>query len=260
MTYETIWIYIKPALEILILWIAVYQILIFFEGTRAFHVMRGLSYLALAFLVTKFLQLDNINWILTKIFGISVVALIIIFQNELRQGLARLGQQQLFTGSSQEQEALDVIEYLADAVCKMSRKKIGCLIAIEREVRLKTYIDSGLELDAKISSELIQNIFTEKSPLHDGGVIIRGNRIVSAVCLFPLSEKANLNKIMGTRHRAALGISEQTDAVVIIVSEETNAISVAYNGDFIAIDSKELLINVLRDFLIPVKDKKVKNV
>jgi len=259
MTYEILWIYIKPALEILILWIVIYYILIFLEGTRAFLVLRGLLYLSIIFLATKFFGLDNINWLLTKILGISVIALIIIFQNELRQGLARLGQQQLFGGSSQEKEVLDVIENVTQAVFKLAHKKRGVLIAIEREAKLKTYIESGIELDAKVSAELIQNIFTPPSPLHDGGVIIRGSRIMAASCLFPLSERFNLNKIMGTRHRAALGISEQTDAIVLIVSEETSDISVARNGSFIPMEKREQLIGILKDFLIPPKSKKGKH-
>lgn len=258
MTYEIFWPYIKPALEILILWIVIYQILIFLEGTRALLVMRGLAYLSFIFLLTKLFGLDNINWILTKIFGISVIALIIIFQNELRHGLARLGQQQLFSGSSQR-EALNVIEQLADAAFRLSRKKSGALVAIERNVKLNTFIESGLNLDARISSELLQNIFTPKSPLHDGGVVIRSDRIVATSCLFPLTEKENLNKSMGTRHRAALGLSEQSDAVIVIVSEETKGISVARNGELIPVSSEEKLIGLLKDLLIVSKNKKDKN-
>src|SRR3989338_2129451 len=218
---------IKPSFEIIVLWIVFYQILVFFEGTRAFHVLKGIIYLLLAFLASQLLGFDTLNWLLTKFFGISIIALLVIFQQELRQGLARLGQQHLFNPILEEAEMVALIEEMTAAIYKLSRKKNGCLMAIERETKLKTYIESGLLLDSKVSSEMLQSIFNATSPLHDGGVVIRGERIVAAACLFPLSENPNFSKIVGTRHRAALGLTEQTDAIVIMVSEETCEVSVA---------------------------------
>jgi len=247
------WEIIKPLLEILILWIVFYQILVFFEGTRAFQVFKGIIYLLVAFLLFQILGLDILNWLLMKFFAISIIALVIIFQQELRHGLARLGQQHLFNFGLEESEIVAIIEELTSAAYKLARQKIGCLVAIERETKLKPYIESGITIDAKISSELIQSVFNLQSPIHDGGIITRGNRIVAVSCLFPLSDNPNFSKIIGTRHRAALGITEQTDAIVIMVSEETGEISVAYDGRFIPIVNRERLVNILKDLLIPKK-------
>jgi diadenylate cyclase len=240
------------------LWIVFYQILVFFEGTRAFQVFKGIIYLLVAFLLFQILGLDTLNWLLTKFFAISIIALIIIFQQELRHGLARLGQQHLFNFGLEESEIIAIIEEITTAAYKLARQKVGCLIAIERETKLKPYIESGITLDAKISSEVIQSIFNPQSPIHDGGIITRGNRVAAVSCLFPLSDNPNFSKIIGTRHRAALGITEQTDAVVIMVSEETSEISVACDGRFIPIVNRERLVNILKDLLIHENKEKKK--
>jgi len=252
------WEVVKPLLEIVILWIVFYQILIFFEGTRAFQVFRGIIYLLVAFLLFQILGLATLNWLLTKFFSISIIALVIIFQQELRHGLARLGQQHLFNFGLEESEIVAIIEEITSAAYKLARQKIGCLIAIERETKLKAYIESGITIDARISSELIQSVFNPQSPIHDGGLITRGNRIAAVSCLFPLSDNPNFSKIIGTRHRAALGITEQTDSVVIMVSEETAEISVACDGRFIPIVNRERLVNILKDLLILENKKKKK--
>ncbi len=247
---------IKTLFEILILWYVFYKILVFFQGTRAFQVLKGMTYITIAFLLSQLLYLHTLNWLLTKLFAISIIAVLIIFQQELRQGLARLGQQHLFNVALEESEIVALIEQISDAVHKLSQKKIGCLIAIERETQLKTHIESGVIIDSKISSELLQSIFVTTSPLHDGGVIIRGERICAAACLFPLSENPNFNKIIGTRHRAALGLTEQTDAIVVMVSEETREISIADDGRFIPIVNRERFANILKSLFIKPQNKK----
>ncbi len=257
MSFFWIWDFIKPALEIAILWVVFYHILVFFEGTRAFQVFRGISYLLILFLGAQVLGLDILSWLLTKFFAISIIALLIIFQPELRQGFARLGQQHLFSITLEESEIIAIIEEITTAAYKLARQKVGCLIAVERETRLKTYIESGLEVDARISAELIQSIFLIPSPLHDGGIITRGNRIVSASCLFPLSDNPNFSKIVGTRHRAAIGITEHTDAVVVMVSEQSGEISVAVDGRFIPVANREFMVSILKDLLV-VEGKKKK--
>ncbi len=251
-----IWSVVKPAIEIIILWYVIYKILIFFEGTRAFQVLRGLTYLLIAFLLSQILGFDILNWLLTKFFAISIIAFLIIFQQELRQGLARLGQQHLFNISLEESEILAIIEEIAEAIYRLSKSKHGCIIALERETKLKTYIESGVMLDGKISSEILVSIFNPNSPLHDGGVIAKGERIVAAACLFPLSENPHFSKLIGTRHRAAIGLTEQTDAVVIVVSEETAEISVATDGRLIPVVNRERLINILKNLLISSRKKK----
>lgn len=250
-----IWSTIKPAFEILILWLVFYRILVFFEGTRSFQVLKGITYLIIAFLLSQILGFDTLNWLLTKLFAISIIALMIIFQQELRHGLARLGQQHLFNVALEEAEVVALLEEITNAVYKLSKNKIGCILAIEREIKLKTYIESGIPLDGKISSELIQSIFYPKSPLHDGGVVIRGDRVVAASCLFPLSDNPNFSKLIGTRHRAALGLTEQTDAVVVMVSEETAEVSIAAEGRFIPVTNRERFVSVLRNLFMQTKGK-----
>ena len=251
-----VWDIFKSALEVLILWIVYYRVLLFLVGTRAFQVFKGIGYLLIIFFFSQLLGFDTLNWLLTKFFAISIIAILIIFQPELRQGLARLGQQHLFNIDLAESEIVDIIEEVTSAAFKMAKNKIGCLIAIEREIKLKTYEESGVVIEAKISAELIQSIFTPPSPLHDGGIILRGDRVIAASCLFPLSDNPNFSKTMGTRHRAALGITEQTDTIVVMVSEAKGEISVALNGNFIHITEREQLTNILRSSLITPNKKK----
>ncbi|MCK5580035.1 MAG: diadenylate cyclase CdaA [Candidatus Omnitrophica bacterium] len=242
--------YTKNTAEILIMWFIFYRILVFFQGTRSFQVLKGIIIIIIAFLVAQIFGLDTLKWILTKIFAISVIAILIIFQQELRLGLARLGQQHLFNLSLEESEVIAIVEEITSAAYKLAQKKVGCIIAIEKEDKLKTYIESGIFIDGKISSELLQSIFKPQSPLHDGGVITRGENIIAASCLFPLSDNPNFSKIIGTRHRAALGLTEQTDAIVVMVSEESGEISVASDGRFIPVVSRERLVNVLKNLLL----------
>ncbi|MBF0619390.1 MAG: TIGR00159 family protein [Candidatus Omnitrophica bacterium] len=243
------WSTLKPFCEIFLLWFVFYRILVFFQGTRAFQVLKGITYLVILFLITQLLGFDSLNWLLTKFFAIWIIAIVILFQQELRQGLARLGQGHLFNIFLEESEVVAIIDELGQAAAKLSEQKTGCLIAIEREAKLKTYIDSGIPIDGLVSSEIVQTIFRHDSPMHDGGLVIRGQRILAAACLFPLSENQSLSKIIGTRHRAALGLTEQTDAVVLMVSEETGEISVACDGKFIPITGPERLQAVLKDLL-----------
>lgn len=250
------WSTLKPTLEILILWFVFYRVLVFFEGTRAFQVLRGITYLIIAYLISQILGLDTIIWLLTKFFGLSIIAILIIFQQELRQGLARLGQGHLFTVSLGEAEMIAMIDEIVDAVYKLSKKKTGCLMAVERETRLTSYAESGVAINGKISSALLQSIFMPTTPLHDGGVIIKADSILAASCLFPLSDNPNFSRIVGTRHRAAVGLTEQTDAVVVMVSEETGEISIASDGRFIPVVDKDRCFEILKELLIRNSKKK----
>ena len=254
-----IWDYIKPTAEILILWIVFYRVLVFFEGTRAFQVFKGLAYLLLAYVLSQILGLDTLNWLLSKIFGISIIALLIIFHQELRQGLTRLGQQHLFNITLAESEILAVIDEISSAAFKLARQNIGGIIAIEREIKLAAYIDSGITIDAKISSELIQTIFNPHAPIHDGGMVSRHDRIITTSCLFPLTENPSFSKTIGTRHRAAVGVSEQSDATVILISEETGQVAVVINGKIATQNDKEALMSTLKNLLVPESKKKKKN-
>ena len=223
----------KAIVEITILWIVFYQIMLFLRGTRAIQVLRGLIVLVFAFFIFQILRLETLDWLMTHFFAISVIGILVIFQPEIRQGLAKLGQQKIFKGALYEEELKEIIAQIVCAVDILSRKKTGALIAIEKEDSLKEYIESGVKIDSRISAELIQTIFTPNSLLHDGGLIIQNTRIIAAGCLFPLTEKPNLDRILGTRHRAAIGLTEQTDAIMVVVSEETGDISLCHSGSLL---------------------------
>ncbi len=252
----SIWFILHSVVEILILWIVYYRILLFFEGTRAFQVLKGISYLTVALMLSHVLHFDVLNWLLGHFFSIWIIVIVVVFQHELRAGLARLGQQHLFSLTLGEMEIEKLIEEISDAIFKLSKKKTGCLIAIERQMKLNLYIDSGISLDAKISSAFLQSIFYTASPLHDGGVVIQGERVAASSCLFPLSENPTVNKTVGTRHRAALGLSEQSDALVILVSEQTGRVSIAFQGKFQPVAEKGEFDVLLKNILEPQKEHK----
>jgi diadenylate cyclase len=220
----------KPLVEILILWLVIYHIMLFFEGTRAIQVLRGIIILIIAFFLFQKLDLAILNWLFTKLFAISVIAILIIFHPEIRRGLARLGQRDLFGTLLREEEIDYMLKEIVKAADNLANDKIGALIAIEKDDPLTSYIESGVTVDARIGADLIQAIFTPNNPLHDGGIIIQHGRIVATGCIFPLTQSEDLSRIFGTRHRAALGLSEETDALVIIVSEERRDVSLVYEG------------------------------
>jgi len=217
----------RPILEILILWSFVYLLFRLFQGTRAVQVLMGLTVFVFIFLIAKLLGLQSINWVMEKLLAIGVIAILIIFQPELRRALARLGQNTMLSSLLKEGGPLDEI---VDACQMLSEKRIGALIAIQREIGLKNFTESGVPVDAKVSSELLMTIFHPKSPMHDGGVVIIGDRIASCASLFPLTQNASISKMLGTRHRAGIGLTEETDAVTLIVSEETGKIALSVYG------------------------------
>ena len=220
----------KPLVEIVVLWFVIYQILLFFEGTRAVNVVRGIVVILAAFFLFQKSGFSVLEWLLDKFFGISIIALIIIFQPEIRQGLAKLGRRRLFAPLVKEEEFDSIVKQIIDACEHLNREKVGALIAIEKRDPLNSFAETGVYIDGNITSDLMQNIFTPKSLLHDGGLIIQHGRIAAAGCLFPLTEKDDISRIFGTRHRAALGLSETTDALIIVISEERQDISLFYQG------------------------------
>ena len=239
----------KPIIEIAILWFVIYRVMLFFEGTRALQVLRGIIIVLVAFLLTQIFQLDILDWLMTKLFGISVIAILIIFHPEIRQGLARLGQRHLFSTTLRDEDLDYMLKEIGRATETLSQLKFGALIAIEKSDPLASYLESGVLVDAKISADLIEAIFTPNNPLHDGAVIIQHGRIMAAGCLFPLSENQDLSRIYGTRHRAALGLSEETDTLVIIVSEERKDISLVYKGRLFKEMGKEELLEKIKEIL-----------
>lgn len=214
--------------EITLLWFIYYKVLLFIETTRGKQVFKGILFIIGLFLISQWLKLRVMTWLLTKLFAISVVAFIVIFQPELRRGLARLGEYSPFGLLVGGEQGIDEI---LKAAYTLAKKNIGGLIAIQRKVNLDPFIESGVTVDGRIAAELIFSIFMPHGPLHDGGVIIEGNKVKTAACLFPLTQNPNVGKALGTRHRAALGLSEETDAVVIVISEENGTVSMALRGE-----------------------------
>ena len=243
----------RPLIEILFIWVLTYYFIKFFKGTRAMQVLMGLIMLAIVFNIAKFFQLHTINWVLTKLFAVGVVAFLIIFQPELRRALARIGQNTFGGGFFKKGGTFDE---LVQACEHLSRNRIGAIIAIEREVGLKNYIESGMMLDAKVSAELLITLFLPNTPTHDGGVILQGDRIASCGSLFPLSQDMSLARSLGTRHRAAIGLTEETDSVCVVVSEETGTISVAVFGKLTRDLDGESLRRVLMSLFKPTEAKK----
>lgn len=242
----------RPILEIGIIWALIYYFIRFFQGTRAMQVLVGLVILAGFFNLAKWLQLNTIIWVLTNLFAVGVVAFLIIFQPELRRALARIGQNTLGTGFLKKGGTIDEV---AQACEHLARNHIGALVAIERDIGLKNYIESGIGLDAKISAELLITLFNPHTPTHDGGVIVLNDRIASCGSLFPLSQNTSLARNYGTRHRAAIGLSEETDAVCVVVSEETGNISVAVYGKLTRALDIDGLRNVLTSLFKPAENK-----
>ncbi len=216
------------AFQILVLSVAFYYVFLFFKGTRGAQILVGLA-LILVVLIgsTHLLQWTELNFVLRKFSVGLALAMLIIFQPEIRRALAELGRQPVFRASVEKRS---VIDHVVQAVELLAEHRVGALVALEREIGTRAIQETGTRLDAPIVPELLACIFFPHTPLHDGGVIIRGNKIVSAGCVFPLSHNTELHRTLGTRHRAAVGLSEETDAVIVVVSEETGTISVSYGG------------------------------
>ena len=219
-------------LDILIVTIIIYKVLDFIRETRAEQLAKGILLLVVATLLSKVLQLYTLHWILSGVMTVGLIDVVVIFQPELRRGLEYLGRSKFSNVLSEvdKEEAKYMVGQLVEAVDSMSASHTGALIVIEREISLNDIAETGTIIDAAISSQMIGNIFYEGAPLHDGALIIRGSRIHAAGCVLPLTQNKNLNKELGTRHRAGIGITENSDALVIIVSEETGIISLAQNG------------------------------
>ncbi len=215
--------------QILIVAAAIYQVLKLLARTRAIQMLIGLVVLAGTFVLARLLHLELIEYLMEKVFGYAAFAALIVFQPELRAGLARLGQSRLLRKFSTMEESI-VAEEMTDAVGRLARAKIGAIIAVQREVDLQDYVHTGTQLQARIDTDLIVSLFSPYGPLHDGAVLVDGDTIIGAGVILPLTQFSVVDKTLGTRHRAALGLSEETDAFVIVVSEENSQISLAFGG------------------------------
>jgi diadenylate cyclase len=223
--------------EILIISFLFYHILLWIKSTRAWNLFKGIIVILLFVLIAVIFQMNTIIWLAENTLNVGLIALVIIFQPELRNALENLGGKNVFGGlfsinREEESKYSDrTIEELIKASYAMGKVKTGALIVIEDEILLNEYVRTGIDVDALVTSQLLINIFEKNTPLHDGAVIIRGNRVVSATCYLPLSDSLNLSKDLGTRHRAAVGISEVSDSLTIVVSEETGKVSLAMHGE-----------------------------
>ncbi len=240
-------------IEIIILSVLIYEILVWIKNTRAWVLLKGLVVILGFALFAELFKLNTILWILEKSLTVAVTALIIIFQPELRKALEQLGSRNLLNNllsiddKKMEQGFSDkTINELVKATFEMAKVKTGALMVISRSVPLKEIERTGIEVDGLVTSQLLINIFEHNTPLHDGAVVIQGNRVTAATCYLPLSDNMNISKDLGTRHRAAVGISETTDALTIVVSEETGRVSVAQGGKLEKISSADHLRSVLR--------------
>jgi diadenylate cyclase len=244
--------YAKTLFEVGVLTFLIYQALRFVRGTRAAMVLAGLAMtLVVMTTLAQVLGLEVIDWILTRLWTFLALSLLIIFQPEIRRAFAELGRQQsrLRLGRHGRRTA-DLVDILVDATYYLADHRIGALIAVERSIGMRSYTETGTYINAPVSSKLLSTIFFPNTPLHDGGVVIRDNTLVAAGCIFPLTQSSDQNRSLGTRHRAGVGISEETDAVVIIVSEESGAVSLAHRGHLIRGVERERLRRHLINWLV----------
>ena len=219
----------RDVVEVVVVAYTLYRVLLLFHGTRTLQIVTGLLILLVVYAASWLLKLAMINYLLGFVFQYGAIALLVVFAPELRAALAHLGEAR-FRRLFQVMEQREVAGEIAEAVERLSRSGIGAIVAIEREVPLDRFAESGSAMEAKVSADLLTTIFTPYSPLHDGAVVVRGDTIVAAGCILPLSQKAILDRALGTRHRAALGLSDETDALVLVVSEERGTISIAERG------------------------------
>jgi diadenylate cyclase len=241
------------ALDILLVSLLIYQVLVMIRGTRAAPMLAGLAVVAAIFYLARTEKLTTLNWVVSHVLPYVVFALIVVFQSEIRHMLADLGRRLSLRGSSAESDSYDDIVLAANL---FSQHQTGALIVIEREIGLRTHIESGVPLDARLSYDLLATIFRPSAPLHDGAVIVQKDRIAAAACFLPLSMNPLLSTQLGTRHRAGIGITEETDAIAVIVSEETGGISLAIAGQIerdLTVDQlRERLGSELRRYMAPV--------
>lgn len=237
----------RAVLDILVVAFVIYWVLVLLRGTTAMTLLRGITILLLGgFVLSTVFQLTVLSWLLRNSFPALLVAIPILFQPELRRALERVGRTGRGLAGSRE-DASRIIDMLSDAAFRMASRRIGCLMVIERETGLQEYADSGVTVNATLSVDLLVSIFYTNSPLHDGAVVIRGSRIIAARCVFPLSDNLGMSSYLGTRHRAAMGISERSDAVSIVVSEERGTVSVACDGHMAIQPDEERLRQTLSE-------------
>lgn len=242
---------VADLIDIAIVSYVIYKLILLVRGTRAVQLLKGILVVVIAWLLSIWFNLDTLRWMMNQMITVGVLAVIVIFQPELRRALEQLGRGKLFfrNGSEVDEEIHRYIGEVIKAVNQLSQQKVGALIVFERETGLSDYMESGVKLEAVVSAELLMNTFIPNTPLHDGAVIIREQRVMAAGCYLPLSENPFISKELGTRHRAAIGLTEVSDAVCVTVSEETGQISLVINGQIVRDIKEESLISKLYEEL-----------
>ncbi|MFC0423471.1 diadenylate cyclase CdaA [Lactiplantibacillus plajomi] len=247
-------------LDILAVWFVIYELIVLLRGTKAVQLFRGIVVIAVVKAVSVFIGLDTVSWIMDQIINWAVIAMVIIFQPEIRRGLEHLGRGSIFTrGKRQNEDEERMITELDKAIQYMAKRRIGALMSIKMDTGLEDYIETGIALDADISGELLINIFIPNTPLHDGAVIIQDNQIKVAAAYLPLSESNLIPKELGTRHRAAVGISEVTDALTIVISEETGEVSITKDNELMRGMTRENYLRYFRQVLLTPEDQNKQN-
>jgi diadenylate cyclase len=245
----------QDTIDIALVYYICYRLLLIIKGTRAFQMLLGLGLIMLAFIASQTFEFYTLDWVIHSFWSQIVIAAVILFQPEIRRALAQMGERRFFRVLSPI-ESSKFIEEIVKASVSMANKRIGALIVLERETDLTTIVEMGTNLDAKVSKEILTSIFLPYSPIHDGATIIRNGRIVAAGCFLPLTLSSNIAKTLGTRHRAAVGLTEETDAVVVVVSEETGEISVVMNGAIDASLDAPRLRKVISELFVKQKQER----
>lgn len=249
---------IRDVIDVLIVAFVLYKLLNLIKETRAEQLTKGIVVLLILTELSEWVEFYTINWILKNLMTVGTLAILIVFQPELRRGLEYIGRSSFLTKSLIEvrgESLSKTVEEIVDAVASLSRQKIGALIVLEKQTGLNEVADTGTEINGVVTSDLLINIFIPNTPLHDGAVIIKDNIIKAAACFLPLTDNSNVSKDLGTRHRAALGISERSDSLSIIVSEETGSISIAENGSIARYLDTKTLRQILTDMYEPEEEK-----
>ena len=247
-------------LDILAVWFVIYELIVLLRGTKAVQLFRGIVVIAIIKAVSVLIGLDTVSWIMDQIINWAVIAMVIIFQPEIRRGLEHLGRGSMFArGKRQNEDEERMIAELDKAIQYMAKRRIGALMSIKMDTGLEDYIETGIALDADITGELLINIFIPNTPLHDGAVIIQDNQIKVAAAYLPLSESNLIPKELGTRHRAAVGISEVTDALTIVISEETGEVSITKDNELMLGMTRENYLRYFRQVLLTPEDSTKQN-
>ncbi|MDC7953888.1 diadenylate cyclase CdaA [Liquorilactobacillus mali] len=252
------WQNVANIIDILVVWYVIYKLMMLLRGTKAVQLFKGVVIIVLIKLISWFFGLQMVSWVTDQIINWGFIAIIIIFQPEIRRGLEHLGRGSVFFHNRKQNEnERNMIKALDSAIQYMSKRRIGALVTIQKNTGLEDYVETGIRLDADITGALLINIFIPNTPLHDGAVIIKDNKIAVAAAYLPLSESNLIPKALGTRHRAAVGISEVTDALTIVVSEETGGVTITKNNELLRDLTRDDYLKLLKkELIIEEKDKK----